>query len=173
MKFELTPAPLFAELDPSAACDVERILCYYAAQTATLDDGPAVHAIMRRHALCESFDDNTGGGVWLSYTVDTIGANAEPVLIIAGWDSCMVYRLPAGLGDDLLSVDPAEAAGLVWDLCGDDDSIRLGAVYIEDDSSRAAAFVTYCEQRKATARDPAAREYWHRLLGNARKAATL
>lgn len=59
---------------------------------------------------------------------------------------------------------------------GVDDSDYDDAIAALDVASAldpCADFAAYCERRRDTATDPAARQWWARLAGNARKAATM
>ena len=170
MKFNLQHSPLFAALTPRAARDAECLLSYYAAQTLGDEGGEHCHAAMSRHALADDFDPNTGGWVWLSYSVHVIGAESLPVLAIAGCDSCALYMLPEGT--DPASADPATLAGWVWDMEGDEDAAKLAVIYVEDDGGDPVAdFARYCEGRRNSADTDARHMFWHRLLGSVRKAA--
>lgn len=46
-------------------------------------------------------------------------------------------------------------------------------VKVPEQAHPAEVFAAFVEQRRDAAQDERTREYWHRLLGNVRKAATL
>lgn len=119
----------FRTLLTSERVSVDELLRRYATETAQLEEGEATHAVMARGARSADFDENTGGWVWLSYSIHAIGDFDAYALVIAGSDSCSLYLI------DVLGctpeTPPAEAAGLVWDKCGDEDAVRIATVYLE------------------------------------------
>lgn len=129
MKTKIVHSALFPLLGPKATADVERILYFYASKAMQCDTGPELHDAMKRGAEREFFDENTGGGVWLSYTIDVIGTESQPVLIIAGTDSCGVYMV--GEYSAVYNIDPQAEAARIWNLCGEDDGVLIASAYLE------------------------------------------
>ena len=113
---------------------VNGIVKKYADGTRGMYDGLGIHAYMAEHALSHEFDENTGGWVWLSYTIDIDPVSDIPIFICCGIDTCYVYMLPDTGVDDLLSVSPARCAEIIFDLCGEDD-VLLSAYVVEEDQS--------------------------------------
>lgn len=100
----------------------------YMDETPGIEDGPQIHAIMARGALSEEFDENTGGWVWLSYSVHVEPVSGVRVFVIAGCDTCAALVLPDA--DDL---SPVECAEMVWDMHGEEESALLSRVYYTAD----------------------------------------
>lgn len=163
MRLTIDHRPRYATESPSVAASVELLLSHYAARTFDMDDGPSVHAVMAEHALQSAYDPNTGGNVWLSYSIHLLGAEQLPALVIAGWDTCSVYVLPD------TDTDPHKAAAAVWDMCGEDDSHKLAILYLEDDADHPAqAFADYCDARSKVALGQVDATFWKRQAGAAR-----
>lgn len=66
-----------------------------------------VYAALSHGAADSYFAENTGGGIWVSYSIF-----ADGVFVVASFDGCDMYRIPAG-------ITARNASEILWGECGD------------------------------------------------------
>lgn len=138
----LNAGPAFASV-PESARALARSLCIRNIAAHVVPDGEgslvererddeaaAVHRAMGEGARVTLFDENTGGGFWVSYSVHCDAPSGLSLLCVASCDGCSVYTLREG--DD--GANPARAYS-DDDSNADDDGRQVFSADLYDSGS--------------------------------------